>query len=158
MNDFLRIYVDRLKDGHKEILHEEFPVSHLEVEDKDLKFKGPVSLKGEVYLVDQELVFHLSLKVKAVLLCSVCNQEVSTDINIKDSYQSVPVDEVKSAIYDMTELLREMILLEVPSFIECQGSCPQREEINKFLKKKEGDDPSNHNPFSSLKIEELPKD
>lgn len=158
MNDFLRIYIDRLKDGHKEVIHEEMPVSLLQVEEKELKFLGPVFLDGEVYLVDQELVLHLSAKVKAALACSICNQEVPYNIVISDSYQNVPVEEIKGAVFDMTELVREMILLEVPPFIECEGGCPRRDEINNFLKKKSGVDPSNHNPFSDLRIEELPKD
>ena len=154
MNEFLRIYVDRLKDGHKEIIQEEFSSSLICVNDKDLRFVGPIFIDGEVYLVDNELVLHLSVKATAVLSCTVCNQEVVHNIAVLDSYQNVQVEAIKGAVFDMTELLREMILLEVPAFIECDGACPGREEINKFLKRKNVVDNSTQNPFSQLKIEE----
>ena len=55
--------------------------------------------------------------------------------------------------YNFKNLLRETILLEVPSFAECEGgSCPKRKEYNKYLKESsnEQSEDEGYQPFADL--------
>jgi uncharacterized metal-binding protein YceD (DUF177 family) len=158
MSESLKIYIDRLKGGHKESIHEMLSASFLDVNEESLEFIGPILLTGSAYLVEGELILHLSLELKCLIPCRVCNKKVEHAISIHNSYQNVPIKDIKSAVFDMSELLREMILLEVPAFLECRGSCPERKELNKFLSRKVEVKSSVNNPFSQLDIEELPKE
>lgn len=154
MNPSLKIYIDRLKDGRKELIQEQFSPEEIALNDQEIPFSGPVSLKAEVYLVDDELVLHLDLSATSTHSCSVCNQEVKHSIIIKNCYQTVEKSQIKGAIYDMSGLLRELLLLEVPSFVECEDNCPRRKDMEKFLKRVDEKSASHENPFSHLTIKE----
>lgn len=131
----LKIYVDRLKNGHKEVLDLQLPPASLHiVDEKELTFPLPVQIHGEVYLADDHLVICLSLNGAASLPCSICNERVNIPLEVKKSYTTVPLEEIPSALYDLTEEIRETLLLQVPPFIECHGgTCPERSEIKKFM-------------------------
>ena len=154
MDDRFKIYVDRLKD-HDLKIHETFKPDFLDVEEGDsLKFPYPVALKGEAYLADDNLVMHLDVATQGEVPCTVCNEMTKVDIVIPEFYLAVPLEEVKGGIYDYSEMLREEILLAVPQFAECSdGICPQRKELEKFLKKPgEEDSPEEerYHPFADL--------
>lgn len=154
----LKIYIDRLKDGHIETLDLELPPSSLNIlDERELSFPSPVKIHGEVYLADEHLIICLSLNTVIFLPCSICNERVETPIEIQKSYTTVPLDEIRSAIHDLTEEIRETLLLQVPPFIECHGgSCPERSELKKFMNSptdstEETPPPSTHYfPFADL--------
>ena len=156
MNDAFKIYVDQLRDGHIEHLEEEFSPELMEVKEADLKYQKPIKISGEAYLAEDELVLHLDIDTQALLPCTICNEPVLVDISIKGIYHTASFEEVKSGIYDCREILREMILLETPRFAECKGKCPQRKEIQKYLKKEGASDDrlppeEGQKPFAHLK-------
>lgn len=157
MDDTLRIYVDRLKDGHKLKISEQIGPSLIGVCEGDLTFKDSLALEGEVYLVENELVLHLDVSTRCFLPCSVCNEAVMREIKIVGAYQPIEIAEIKGAIFDMSDLIREMVLLEVPGFVECQGACPKRKEVEKFLKKEGDSKVQAPNPFSGLSLDEFKK-
>ena len=134
----LKIYVDRLKEGHQELLNEVLSPSFFDIEDKDLHFSGDVHVEGEVYLANEHLVVHLNIDVNAVLPCAICNELTNHPISIKNLYLTKPLAEIKGAVYDLSNEVRESILLQTPRFTECnQGKCPERESIKKYLAPKE---------------------
>ena len=148
----LKIYIDRLKGGQTQKLDESLPPDFLEIDEEDLLFEDPVSLQGETYLADEHLIIHLNIETTAYLPCSICNDAVQTPIAVKNIYLTVPLSDIKGAIFDISEEVRESILLQTPLFTECnQGKCPERENIKKFLKPGEE---SSHNiihfPFLDL--------
>jgi uncharacterized metal-binding protein YceD (DUF177 family) len=135
MDDVFKIFVEQLREGHQRDFNEVLDPSFLEVGDEDLAFESPVTLKGEAYLAEQELIIHWDVKTKAFVPCSICNERVMVSIEINDFYHSEPLVEIKSSIYNFKELLREIIVLEAPLFVECNnGHCPHRAEYNQFFK------------------------
>jgi cytochrome oxidase Cu insertion factor (SCO1/SenC/PrrC family) len=78
---------------------------------------------------------------------------VPINIEIDNFYHSEPLSEIKGAIYNFKDLLRETILLEVPSFAECEGNCPRRQEVSKYLKEPSDDQQDSedgYQPFADL--------
>jgi uncharacterized metal-binding protein YceD (DUF177 family) len=156
MDESFKIYVEQLRDGHVEELSEEFSPDFMGVDEADLRFTSPIHVEGEVYLAEDELVFHWKIQTRAVIPCSICNEPVEVDIDIPDGYSVVESEEIKTGIFVFQDLLRETILLETPRFAECEsGNCPKREDFKKFLKEasQEGNSPPSsdmHHPFADL--------
>lgn len=135
MDDFFKIFVEQLRDGHTETIKESFDPKFLDVQEKELSFEDKIEFNGTAYLADDALVMKFDASTLAIMLCAVCNQPVKVPVNVKGFYFSIPLDEVKGAIYNFKDLLRETILVEIPTFAECEGNCPRRKEIAKYLKK-----------------------
>ena len=149
--DQLKIYIDRLNNGQTLKIEEKLSPNFLEIDEDDLSFEDPVHLNGEAYLSNEHLVIHLNLSTAAYLPCSICNVPVQIPIALKNIYLTQPLDEIKGAIYDMTNEIRESILLQAPPFTECNnGKCPERENVKKFLKSQQGNNTTAHFPFSDL--------
>lgn len=140
----LKIYVDRLKEGQIEKFSGE---TSSEILGTDPKLASTLFLSGESYIANDHLIVKLQAKTNAYLPCSICNQDVELPLIATDIYYALPIDEIGS-IFDLSEIVREALLLEVPQFAECnQGNCPQREGVKKYLSKT-----TSHMqfPFSSL--------
>lgn len=149
-SDNFNIYVDRLYDGHTEVIDETVSPDFLDIHERDLAFNDPLLLKGEAYLAEDELILHLSITTYATIPCSICNEPVKVEIKEFNFYQAEPLKEIRAGVFNFKELLREVILLDVPAFAECDGGeCPRRKEIEKYLKVEgEGDD--EYRPFANL--------
>ncbi|MBS0653603.1 MAG: hypothetical protein JSR39_08805 [Verrucomicrobia bacterium] len=152
-----KIYVDRLKNGHVEEIKETVGPEFLEIEEEELSFPEDVQVSGEVYLADDHLVAHFSIQTSATLPCSICNEPVHIPINIQNAYSTIPLEEVRFAIYDLSNEIRETTLLQVPLFAECNnGKCPGRDQIKEFLHGDSGGElnpeqsPVVHFPFADL--------
>lgn len=154
IDDHFRIFVEQLREGHVEEVNEVFPPKFLDVQERDLNFRTPVTITGEAYLADDMLVLHFDVNTVATIPCLVCNEPVDVEMKIKGFYHAVPLKEIKGGIYDFSEVLRETILLEVPLLAECnQGKCPQRMTLKKYLKEedlKNGSDEEGYRPFAGL--------
>lgn len=136
MDDRFKIYIEQLRDGHIEAISESFSPDFLEVQEKDLRFPNPIEVKGEAYLAEDNLVLHLTIATTAIIPCSICNEPVSVKIDIDGLYYAIPVEEIRAGIFNFREILRESVILEAPALSECNdGHCPQRKEIEKYLKK-----------------------
>ncbi|HRD56385.1 MAG TPA: hypothetical protein PLC42_08325 [Parachlamydiaceae bacterium] len=153
MKQLFKIFVEQLRDGHKEIIREQFPAGFMEVSEKDLKFVEPVHVAGEAYLAEQELILRFQAQATAEMPCIICNEPVKVPILLEDMYHAIPLEEIKSGVYDFKNLLRENILLETPAFAECHsGECPNRKEITKYLKKENSNSEQDegYQPFADL--------
>ena len=149
----LKIYIDRLKGGQTLKIDETLSSNFLDIHEQDLLFEGPVRLKGEAYLANEHLIIHLNIETTATLPCSVCNDPVHIPIVIKNIYLTESLSKIKGATFDMTDEVRESILLQTPLFTEChQGKCPEREKLKKFLnaQQKQSNDDIAHFPFADL--------
>lgn len=155
MEDAFKIYVEQLRKGQVEKLEESFSPDFVDVQEKELAFPEPIHLKGKAYLVDEELVLHIDVAFVVQLPCVICNQPVRQAIAIKGHYHHVPLEEVRGGIYNFREDLRELILLEVPHFLECEeGNCPERKVIAKYLKEPSSsseEEDEGYQPFRDLK-------
>ena len=153
MNDTFKIYFEQLREGHEEKIDESLNPSFLDINEPDLVFDRPVLLNGVAYLADDELVFHWNIQAEAVVPCTICNESVRVPIDIQNFYYSESIRENKSGVYNYKDLLRETILLEVPSFVECHdGQCPKRREFQKYLKEPSDRplDDEGYQPFAGL--------
>ena len=155
LTDDFKIFVDRLRQGNSAQIDEDYSPAFLDVDEKELGYQGKVHVKGEAYLAEQNLVFHLAIDAVARMPCLICNEPVDVPVHIGDFYHTEPLEAIKGGVFDMQEMLRENIILETPSFIECNDNqCKKREELQKYFKKKESgkeaeEDPG-YQPFAHL--------
>ncbi|MEM7174843.1 MAG: hypothetical protein AAF443_02800 [Chlamydiota bacterium] len=133
MKDALIIYIDRLRDGKKEHIDTSVSQNFLDVHEADLQFHSPLSLKGTFYLAEDHLILQISLRLESLMRCSICNELTSFFIDIQNLTDTVALSEISGNLYDCRPFLREAILLEVPYYVECNGNCPKRAELTKYL-------------------------
>lgn len=145
MQNSFKIFVDQLKHGHVERIEEEYSPEFLDVHEKELNFDHQVRVQGEAYTADGDLILHLDIKTEATLPCLICNEPVFVPIHVENFYHYEPLEEMKSAVFSMENVIREAILLETPSFAECLGGCPKRKDVDKYLRK-----PSNSSDEENL--------
>jgi uncharacterized metal-binding protein YceD (DUF177 family) len=154
-----RIYLDRLKNGSIEKLGGSFSTEFLELKERDLFFSDSLEITGEIYLTDNTLVLHFAIEAVSLQPCLVCNETCSCKIRVKNHYHTEDVSQIKSGIFDFRQVMRDAILLEVPSVVECRnGNCPEREVLAQYFTKDE-DSPKDsagqdaYHPFSDLKVD-----
>jgi uncharacterized metal-binding protein YceD (DUF177 family) len=141
----LILYTEQFEEGKKEKIDQTLSPEFLKISEEELNFKSPVHLQGEASVITDHLILKFSVTTEAEMLCSVCNRPVRFSIAAKEISHSLPLAEMESSIFDYTDLVRDEILLQIPQFVECNGGkCPERPQIEKFLKK-----PGNF-PFADL--------
>jgi uncharacterized metal-binding protein YceD (DUF177 family) len=153
--DPFKIYVDRLREGTTYSIKEEVPPDFLDIHEKELEFFKPVKISGEAYLADQDLVVSMEAEATAVIPCRICGKPVETVVSLPRFHHSIPVKEVKGAIFLFDEMLREAILLDTPQFAECNdGNCPHRTEVARYLKKNNDNksDEEGYRPFADIDL------
>lgn len=110
------------------------PSDFLDVTEPELDFGNQINIKGEAYIVDDQLVLQFEVVVPLILVCKVCNGDASIVRKIDNFYHVEDLKMLKSPHFDFGKVLREEILLEIPRYPECNGgSCPEREFINKYI-------------------------
>jgi uncharacterized metal-binding protein YceD (DUF177 family) len=137
----LVIYVDRLKEGQTETFSGDISSDFL---GDDPSFQDNVKVSGQAYIAGDHLILKLQAETAAWLPCSICNQPTLVSSTLVDFYHAQPLEDV-SSIFDFSSLLREDLLLQLPFFAECEGNCPERESLKKFLKT-----PSESSPDGSV--------
>jgi hypothetical protein len=146
-----KIYIDRLKNG-QEIYDETVPPEFLKIQEQALHFRENIRIKGMTYLTSTHLITCLNIEASAFIPCCICNEMVRIPITIKNLCLSHPIEEIKTAIFDLSDEIRESILIDIPQFTECnQGKCPHRSFVQQFLNKKSTPShDTSHFPFSDL--------
>lgn len=151
MSSPFQIWIDRLKNGQTQTIHESFSPDFLDIQEEELKADSPVVVTGEAYLTESELILHLNASTIVKMPCAICNDMIDVDLRIKDCYHAVPINEIPSGIFDYKDLLRESLLIELPKYVECnQGKCPERKTIAPYMREKQKEEPNIHFPFSKL--------
>ncbi len=78
--------------------------------------------------VSDELIVRGELDVNLELQCARCSEFFSTSVGVSDFLRACPAPEGTDSV-DLTEDLREEIILHIPAFPlcseECRGVCPQ---------------------------------
>jgi uncharacterized metal-binding protein YceD (DUF177 family) len=133
--DLFKIYVHRLKDGHIETISERLAPEFLGIDERELAFKAPILLKGEASVTNGALVLRLSIETEVTMPCAVCNQEVQVNISISRLCHTEQIDQIRGAVFDYEDIVREAIVLEVPFTAECnRGDCPERASLAKYIR------------------------
>ncbi|HRW58399.1 MAG TPA: hypothetical protein P5048_02130 [Chlamydiales bacterium] len=147
----LKIYIDRLDLGKEEKINESVDPIIMDIDENDLKFENPIITTGKVYLANDHLIFHLNIETTASMRCSICNELQPVKISIKKAFLTKQLDEIKGKEYNYSLDVRELILLEIPTYFECnKGNCPKRKTIQKFLKTSSAEQDNVYYPFAGL--------
>lgn len=150
MDSPLKIFTEQLRHGKREMIEHVLPSDLLDLNEPDISFHSPVHLKGEAYETDEHLILHLFAHTEVQMPCSVCNQMTVVPLQAEDIYHTIPLNELKSTIFDFTDIVREELVLLIPQFVECQeGKCPERSTVTKFMKSPKVSD-EHHFPFADL--------
>ncbi len=105
------------------------PGSIMQVEgDTFIRKSGDVHYSLYAQHVCEELVVRGNLSVELDLQCARCSEFFSTTVGVSDFLRAYPAPDGTDSV-DITEDLREDILLHVPGFPVCsegcKGVCPQ---------------------------------
>ena len=91
--------------------------------DETLQPSSPVSYDFTASLFDSELVLRGSLSCRFSGLCNRCGGPMELDVREDEFDVSLDVSEENSTV-DLTNELREAIILALPSFPVCRSDCP----------------------------------
>jgi len=149
-----RIYVEQLRRGVRQRIDATAEPGFMEIAEGDeLQFEQPVRMEGEAYLADDSLVIYLDLETEATLPCSICNERIEAPVRVEGLYHLEPLEDISTGVFQFEKVVREAILLEAPSFAECNGgNCSKRKEIAKYLvdPEKVREEETQRNPFADL--------
>ncbi len=158
----LKIYVEQLRGGKTQSLQESIAPSFLAIDEPELSFVDPVVIEGEAYLAHEELVVQVKVSTKARIPCRVCNELFKYDIVVPKLVHVQPIEGFKRGYFDISEMLREAILLEVPPIAECHGGhCPSRGELEGYLRQTVAEDSveeEGYHPFKDLDLGDVTED
>jgi len=137
MNENFIINTDRLRN-HKELklkIDMSVPCDFLEIDEPGLDFNGIVEIKGETYIVDDQLILLLDAVVPFNMVCKICNGDAALTVQINNFYHVEDLTVLKKHYFDFGKVLREEILVAVPKYPECSGgNCPEREFMNQYIR------------------------
>lgn len=149
MEKEFKVDLTPIRQGHTQKLSGCFAPSLLDIEEPELQFPSPITVKGEVYLSEEHIVMHFHAHTQALMPCAICNEMSTFDLKVSDFHQIEPLSSQEETFFDLAPILREALLLELPKRIECnQGKCPQRSELTPYLTQKNIN--TTHFPFASL--------
>lgn len=152
MEDQFTIYIDRLRGGGEEIISAEVPPSFMQIDEEELSFPSPIVVEGKAYLAEDHLVLHLDIATEAIMPCKMCNVLKALPVKIEGLYHTQPLDEIKESLFDAAVIVREAILLDIPSYYDCPDEeCEGRKTAKKYLKQEARDDGETYHPFANLK-------
>ena len=147
------IHVDHLKRDEVEEISETLSSGFLELPPNDeVKAVKPIVVKGEAYIAGDYLIVSLHIVTQLQIPCAVCNEIFSFTVDLPDFVHEEPLEGIKHGVFDFAELVRETVLLEVPFYPQCGNTCClNREQVEKYLKKKEKSrEEEGYQPFQDL--------
>lgn len=147
MKHELPVFIDRLRDGRMEKIKEELDPKRLDIIDEDIDCKGPVKVAADCYLAEDFLIISMHIEAELTLHCRVCNEPFTCPIVLEKIDQEIPLDEIDDAVFELLDVVREVLLVEVPYYPQCGGDhCKNRSQVEKYFVQEHKRD----NPFESL--------
>jgi uncharacterized protein len=118
----VKILVARIPEGGS-VLEGLEPAAVLAWEDERFfKSEGDLAYRFMVERVSDELIVRGALDLAVALRCSRCAEFFSTSIGVSDFLRAYSAPEGTDVV-DVTEDLREELILHVPSFAVCRKAC-----------------------------------
>lgn len=130
MDEKLLVDVSRI-DPEGETLEGE--VDCIDLDEAFVKPFGGVRYRLDLQVFGTELLVRGRLEQDFDLVCSRCGKDFDTTIKVEDYTISYEVDE-KSPEVDLTEDLRESIILNLPTYPVCDEACPGIEQKTEMPK------------------------
>lgn len=122
----MKIEIDRIPDGGID-MHAEEPASLYGVDEALARFTSPVIIDVHADFLSGQLLVRGSIRAETAAVCSRCLKELSHPVRI-DEY-AFDCDASKGDIIDLTENIREHIIIALPMkelcSEECKGLCPR---------------------------------
>jgi uncharacterized metal-binding protein YceD (DUF177 family) len=116
----LIIDIDRLDDEGEEI---EGEVDIVDIDEEFVKPFGGVRYRFFVKALGSELLVQGRMEQDFDLVCSRCGKDFDDTVKVDDFTTSVEIDP-KSGTVDLTQEVRESIILALPTFPLCDEACP----------------------------------
>lgn len=147
-----KIHINALQNGHVDKIDLTIDLATTPLlnpeESQGLKPGKELKISGEGYLAQNELILKLKFSFDCYLSCIICNNFFSTKIEGLIEH-ILPLSNLRTQIFDYKDLIVENIYLNQPPFAECsQGSCPERENVEKCSRQKKGQ--NIYFPFENL--------
>lgn len=126
--------------------------------DKFVQPGGPISYALTAEIVSDQLIITGQLETTLKLMCAVCADFFSTSIRVSSFLRAYPLEAGQECL-DLTDDIREDILLEVPNYprgnIDAEGHCLTcGRDVNRLLKPNGEDEspPDCWGPLDNLKM------
>ena len=149
----LCIPIDRCLEGEQLFIDEEVDSQFLDLSDKDeIVPVSPVRISAKIYRAQEWLIVSAHISAQIRLSCSTCNDEFIFNIDLPSFFHQEQLDEIKDGFWDMSETIREAILIEVPFLGYCDGSsCKNIKQIKQYFREQtEVQDANSYQPFRDL--------
>ena len=124
MDDKLIVDASRVDPEGEEI---EGEVGCVDLDEEFVKPFGGVRYRLNVQVFGTELLVRGHLEQDFDLVCSRCGKDFDDTIKVDDFTQSYQIDE-KAPEVDLTEDVRESIILALPTYPVCDETCPGVEQ------------------------------
>lgn len=134
MHDDFKIYIDRLSEGKEDLIQQTFEPVEYETDSENLAFPKPIEVQGKAYVAEDFLILHLDVKTSYRAPCKICNEYFELPYSVEGLYLTEELANISDHVYNYYPSLREAIILDIPQYGECEGSCPQREAMKKYMK------------------------
>ena len=108
-------------------------VDCIDLDEAFVKPFGGVRYRLDLQVFGTELLVRGRLEQDFDLVCSRCGKDFDTTVKVEDYTISYEVDE-KSPEVDLTEDLRESIILNLPTYPVCDEACPGIEQKTEMPK------------------------
>jgi hypothetical protein len=116
--------------------------------DDELQVTKPIVIKGRIYRTSEWLIIDASIRAVFNAACPLCNDSFELPVEIASWNHQQLISDVDGQTWDITEALRESILIEVPFFAQCGGSsCKNYKEVEPFIRA-DAPEECGHQPFA----------
>ena len=120
MEEKLKIDVARLDPEGEDL---EGEVGCVDIDEEFVKPFGGVRYRLHAQVFGAELLVRGHLEQDFDLVCSRCGKDFDDTVSVDDYVFSCPIDEKEPEV-DLTEDVRESIILILPAYPVCSESCP----------------------------------
>lgn len=129
----LELYIDRLRSSEYKDFSLEAGPHIMESSDNEASFEKDLLISGAATLANDHLVLNISIETEVINYCKICNDPISHPLLIEEKHMAFSLKKMKSGVFSLKDTIRELVFLNLPRFSECEGKCPERTVIDKYL-------------------------
>ena len=150
----LHVRVDGASGSGEVVFEERLPPSFLDLPpDDEVSAASEIVVSGKAYRASEWIVVEGRVKTSFRLPCAICNEMCEYAVDIRSWEQNIPAKDVVDGVIDLSEPLREAVLIEIPFFAKCGGgTCRNIDDVKRFFRSEEAPEEreETHQPFLSL--------
>ena len=149
----LHVRIEGSADGEAASFEERLDPKFLDLkEDDELTAPSEVCVRGTACRSGEWVIVEGSVETKMGLPCALCNEPTVFPVGPFVWKTELPASDVKGGEIDLTEALREAVLLEVPYVVKCGGKeCRNERLFRQYLAPEATEEnEERHQPFRTL--------